>query len=63
MQGCIPCRRYRMLLERTPYYHRKTPLVVSEVMRREIDGAVAEIDLAQMEILQRMTPALSGRRS
>ena len=46
-----------MLLECTPYYHRTTPLVVSEEMRREIAGAGAEIDLAQMEILRRMTPA------
>ncbi|MBE2236236.1 MAG: hypothetical protein IAE81_00500, partial [Caldilineaceae bacterium] len=40
-----------------PSYHRKTPLVVTDKMRREIAGAVAEIDLAQMEILRRMTPA------
>ncbi len=39
-----------------PSYHRKTPLVVTEEMRREIAGAVAEIDLAQLEILRRMTP-------
>jgi hypothetical protein len=40
-----------------PSYHRKTPLVVTEEMRREIAGAVAEIDLVQMEMLRRMTPA------
>ncbi len=40
-----------------PSYHHKTPLVVTEEMRREIAGAVAEIDLAQLEILRRMTPA------
>jgi hypothetical protein len=40
-----------------PSYHRKTPLIVTDKMRREIAGAVAEIDLAQMEILRRMTPA------
>lgn len=40
-----------------PSYHRKTPLVVTEQMRREIAGAVAEIDLAQMAMLRRMTPA------
>ena len=40
-----------------PSYHRQTPLVVTEQMRREIAGAVAEIDLVQMEILRRMTPA------
>lgn len=40
-----------------PSYHRKTPLVVTEQMRREIVGAVAEIDLAQMAMLRRMTPA------
>ena len=31
-----------------PSYHHKTPLVVTEEMRREIAGAVAEIDLAQL---------------
>lgn len=40
-----------------PSYHRKTPIVVTEKMRRQIAGAVAEIDLVQMEILKRMTPA------
>ncbi len=40
-----------------PSYHRSIPLVVTEEMRREIAGAVAEIDLAQLEILRRMTPA------
>lgn len=40
-----------------PNYQHKKPLVVTEEMRREIAGAVAEIDLAQLEILRRMTPA------
>jgi len=33
------------------------PLVVSEKMRRQIAGAVAEIDLAQMNIVRRFSPA------
>ncbi|MCL4827122.1 MAG: hypothetical protein KJZ95_07130 [Caldilinea sp.] len=40
-----------------PSYQHNKPLVVTEEMRREIAGAVAEIDLAQMETLRRMTPA------
>ncbi|HQY91965.1 MAG: hypothetical protein WAU00_18485 [Caldilinea sp.] len=40
-----------------PSYHRKTPLIVTDKMRRQIAGAVAEIDLEQMEILRQMTPA------
>lgn len=40
-----------------PSYQHKKPLVVTEEMRREIAGAVAEIDLTQMEMLRRMTPA------
>ncbi len=41
-----------------PSYWRRAPLVVTEKMRREIAGAVAEIDLGQMEIFRRMTPAV-----
>jgi hypothetical protein len=40
-----------------PSYHRKTPIVVTEKMRRQIAGAVAEIDLAQTEISRSLTPA------
>jgi hypothetical protein len=40
-----------------PSYHRKQPVVVTDRMRRQIAGAVAEIDMAQMAILRRMTPA------
>jgi hypothetical protein len=40
-----------------PSYHRKQPIVVTDRMRRQIAGAVAEIDMAQMAILRRMTPA------
>ncbi|GIK74191.1 MAG: hypothetical protein BroJett021_31790 [Chloroflexota bacterium] len=40
-----------------PSYQHNKPLVVTEEMRREIAGAVAEIDLTQMEMLRRMTPA------
>jgi DNA-binding MurR/RpiR family transcriptional regulator len=32
-------------------------IVVTEKMRRQIAGAVAEIDLAQIEFVRRMTPA------
>lgn len=45
-----------------PSYHRKTPIVVTEKMRRQIAGAVAEIDLAQMAILKSMTPAQRMQR-
>ena len=34
-------------LMENPSYQRKTPIVVTEKMRRQIAGAVAEIDLAQ----------------
>ena len=39
------------------------PLVVTEKMRRQIRGAVAEIDLAQMAILRHMTPAERVRQA
>ena len=38
-------------------------IVVTEKMRRQIAGAVAEIDLAQMEFIRRMTPAERVRRA
>lgn len=38
-------------------------IVVTEKMRRQIAGAVAEIDLAQMEFVRRMTPAERVRRA
>lgn len=33
------------------------PVIVTEEMRRQIAGAVAEIDLAQMAIVRKLTPA------
>lgn len=33
------------------------PVVITEKMRRQIAGAVAEIDLEQMKIVRKLTPA------
>jgi hypothetical protein len=38
-------------------YSRDEPFVLTDKMRRQIRGAVAEIDLAQMAIIRKMTPA------
>jgi hypothetical protein len=40
-----------------PSYHRKDPIVVTERMRRQIAGAVAELDLAQIAVSRKLTPA------
>jgi len=40
-----------------PSYSRKDPIVVTERMRRQIAGAVAELDLAQIAISRKLTPA------
>lgn len=40
-----------------PSYHRKEPLIVTEHMRRQIAGAVAELDLRQLAITKLLTPA------
>jgi len=40
-----------------PSYHRTEPLVVTERMRRQIAGTVAELDLAQIAISRHLTPA------
>ena len=40
-----------------PSYQRAEPIVVTERMRRQIAGAVAELDLQQLAITQRLTPA------
>lgn len=40
-----------------PSYRRKEPFVITERIRRQIAGAVAEIDLEQMAITARLTPA------
>lgn len=40
-----------------PSYQRKEPVVVIERMRRQIAGAVAELDLAQIAISCQLTPA------
>ena len=37
--------------------------VVTEKISRQISGAVAEIDLAQLEFIRRMTPAERVRRA
>lgn len=42
---------------RNPSYQHKEPIVVTERMRRQIAGAVAEVDLAQVAISRRLTPA------
>jgi hypothetical protein len=41
---------------------RKT-LVVTKAMQRQIAGAVAEIDMAQIEFVRKMTPAERVRRA
>jgi hypothetical protein len=40
-----------------PSYRRKAPFVITERIRRQIAGAVAEIDLEQMAITAKLTPA------
>lgn len=40
-----------------PSYRRKEPFVITEKVRRQIAGAVAEIDLVQMAIVSKLTPA------
>ena len=40
-----------------PSYQRKEPIVVTERMRRQIAGAVAELDLAQIAVSRKLTPA------
>jgi len=40
-----------------PSYHRNEPVVVTERMRRQIAGAVAELDLAQIAVSRQLTPA------
>ena len=40
-----------------PSYQRKEPFVITERIRRQIAGAVAEIDLQQMAITAKLTPA------
>ena len=40
-----------------PSYRRKEPFVITDRIRRQIAGAVAEIDLEQMAITARLTPA------
>lgn len=42
---------------RNPSYRRKKPFVITDAIRQEIAGAVAEIDLAQMAIVAKLTPA------
>ena len=40
-----------------PSYQRKEPFVITDRIRRQIAGAVAEIDLQQMAIIAKLTPA------
>jgi hypothetical protein len=40
-----------------PSYQRKERFVITDRVRRQIAGAVAEIDLQQMAITARLTPA------
>jgi hypothetical protein len=40
-----------------PSYQRKELFAITDEVRRQIAGAVAEIDLTQMAITSRMTPA------
>jgi hypothetical protein len=40
-----------------PSYRRDRPVIVTEEMRREIAGAIAEIELEQLAILRKLTPA------
>jgi hypothetical protein len=40
-----------------PSYRRKEPFVITDEVRREIAGAVDEIDIAQMAIISKLTPA------
>ena len=44
-------------------YHRKEPFVVTERMRRQIAGAVAEIDLEQISRTRQLTPAERVRQA
>ena len=43
-------------MDKHPYY-RDQPLILTDQMRCEIRGAIAEIDLAQMAIIRKMTIA------
>ena len=40
-----------------PSYQRKEPFVITDRIRKQIAGAVAEIDLQQMAIVSKLTPA------
>lgn len=46
-----------------PSYYRSTPLVLTDEMCRQIAGAVAEIDLAQVAIMKKLTPAERVRQA
>ena len=48
---------------KNPSYQRSAPIVVTERMRRQIAGAVAEIDLAQIAISKQLTPAERTRQA
>lgn len=40
-----------------PSYQRKEPFVITDEIRQEIAGAVGEVDVAQMAIIAKLTPA------
>lgn len=44
-----------------PSYQRKVPFVITEEIRQEIAGAVGEIDIIQMAIVAKLTPAQRAR--
>lgn len=46
-----------------PSYHRREPLIVTDRMRRQIAGAVAEIDLEQVGRTRQLTPAQRVRQA
>jgi predicted transcriptional regulator len=41
---------------KNPSYQRKEPIVVTERMRRQIAGAIAELDPQQLAVTRRLTP-------
>lgn len=48
--------RYNQAMSKHPYYRDK-PVELTDKMRKEISGAIAEIDPAQMAIIRRLTVA------
>lgn len=44
-------------MDENPSYRRKEPFVITDRIRKQIAGAVAEIDLEQAAIVSKLTPA------